>query len=108
MTILKDVIASVLRDVLIAQHEADLLSESLKTEYEASPLAALTVPRVSIGEMELTLHFSVPEDCEVEEDVQGLPVIIDTPTLSQLPAEAVQHITLKINPNPQTETDNAE
>ena len=54
MANLQVVIASVLRDVLLAQHEANLLTEALAKQYrEAGVLSQLNLPAVTIGDMEL-------------------------------------------------------
>ena len=64
MANLQVVIASVLRDVLLAQHEANLLTEALAKQYrEAGVLSQLNLPAVTIGDMELSFRLGmVTED----------------------------------------------
>ncbi len=60
MALLQDIVASVLREVVLAQHQADLLAESMTEEYLNSPvLKAFPVPAVTIGAMEITLNFAI-------------------------------------------------
>ena len=60
MANLQVVIASVLRDVLLAQHEANLLTEALAKQYrEAGVLSQLNLPAVTIGDMELSFRFAI-------------------------------------------------
>ena len=104
MASLQDIVASVLQDVLSAQHEANLLAESLAEEYDRSPvLKALPAPAVSVGALELTFHFAViggeglREGAEAP-DVKSMEVIVDADRLAALGKDCLQTITLKISP----------
>ena len=115
MAKLQDIVASLLQDVLMAQHEANLIAESLAGEYASSPvLKSFPVPAVSVGEMEFTLRFAVVggddlrEGC-AEGETLPMEVIVDTDRLAAMPADRLQTITLKIspqaaNPTPQVST----
>lgn len=116
MVKLKDVIASVLRDVIEAQHEANLLTEALSEEYGKDGLPRhLLVPTVNIGEMEITLKYAIgsppaPEgggfsdsdsDGESNGDGNGealeeLEVIVDAKRLAELGPECIHTISFKV------------
>ncbi|MGP1492942.1 MAG: hypothetical protein ACTTJJ_05980 [Prevotella fusca] len=104
MTKLQDVIASVLRDVLSAQHEANLLTEALAEQYEgAGVIHQLNLPAVTIGDMEITFRFAIDSDGgesgEISEDsIQSMDVIVDADRLAVLPERAVHSLLLKISP----------
>ena len=83
MARLQDVIASVLRDVLSAQHQANLLTESLADQYrEAGVMHQLNLPAVTIGDLELSFRFAIEDTCELfeeksEDEIKALDVIVD-------------------------------
>lgn len=105
MALLHDIVASVLQDVLSAQHQANLIAESLAGEYASSPmLKAFPVPAVSVGEMEVTLRFAIVggENLRIEgrqddEAVRSMEVIVDSDRLASLDKDCLQSITLKIS-----------
>lgn len=75
MANLQVVIASVLRDVLLAQHEANLLTEALAKQYrEAGVLSQLNLPAVTIGDMELSFRFAIANSDEPHGDTPHKPV----------------------------------
>ena len=100
MARLQDVIASVLRDVLSAQHQANLLTESLADQYrEAGVMHQLNLPAVTIGDLELSFRFAIEDTCELfeeksEDEIKALDVIVDA---EQLPESAIHNITLKVS-----------
>lgn len=110
MVKLKDVIASVLRDVIEAQHEANLLTEALSEEYGKDGLPRhLLVPTVNIGEMEITLKYAIgsppaPEgggfsDSDGDsngEALEELEVIVDAKRLAELGPECIHTISFKV------------
>lgn len=122
MVKLKDVIASVLRDVIEAQHEANLLTEALSEEYGKDGLPRhLLVPTVNIGEMEITLKYAIgsppaPEggvfsESDSDGDSNGygdsdgngdsealeeLEVIVDAKRLAELGPECIHTISFKV------------
>ena len=104
MASLQDIVASVLQDVLSAQHAANLMAESLAEEYKNSPvLRAFPVPAVSVGALDLTFHFAVVGGEGLREgteapDVKSLEVIVDSDRLAALGKDCLQTITLKISP----------
>lgn len=72
MARLQDVIASVLRDVLSAQHQANLLTESLADQYrEVGVMHQLNLPAVTIGDLELSFRFAIEDTCELFEEKIG-------------------------------------
>lgn len=103
MARLQDVIASVLRDVLSAQHQAYLLTESLADQYrEAGVMHQLNLPAVTIGDLELSFRFAIEDTCELfeeksEDEIKALDVIVDAEQLSELPESAIHNITLKVS-----------
>lgn len=102
MVKLKDVIASVLRDVIEAQHEANLLTEALSEEYGKDGLPRhLLVPTVNIGEMEITLKYAIINDSDSDSDGNGeameeLEVIVDAKRLAELGPECIHTISFKV------------
>ena len=105
MARLQDIVASVLQDVVSAQHEANLLAGSLAEQYDRSPvLKGLPVPALSVGALEITFHFAVVggeglRDGTEAPDVQSLEVIVDSDRLAALGKDCLQSITLKISPD---------
>ena len=73
MANLQVVIASVLRDVLLAQHEANLLTEALAKQYR-EVLSQLNLPAVTIGDMELSFRFAIANSGEAHGDTPHEPV----------------------------------
>lgn len=58
-----------LRDVLSAQHQANLLTESLADQYrEAGVMHQLNLPAVTIGDLELSFRFAIEDTCELFEE----------------------------------------
>lgn len=104
MTKLKDVIASVLRDVLSAQHEANLLTESLAEQYaDAGVMNQMNLPAVTIGDMEITFRFAIASDGELpgelpDDSIPSMDVIVDADRLALLPESAVHSVSLKVSP----------
>lgn len=96
MVKLKEVIASVLRDVIEAQHEANLLTEALSEEYGENGLPKhLLVPAVNIGEMEITLKYAIINDND-DDDLETLEVIVDAKRLAELGPECIHTISFKV------------
>lgn len=100
MVKLKEVIASVLRDVIEAQHEANLLTEALSEEYGENGLPKhLLVPAVNIGEMEITLKYAIINDSDSDGDgeaLEELEVIVDAKRLAELGPECIHTISFKV------------
>lgn len=103
MAQLQDIVAAVLQDVLSAQHQANLMAESLVGEYANSPvLKSFPVPAISVGEMEITLNFAFVGGEELHDgqhsaDIQSMKVIVDSARLASMGRECLQSITLKIS-----------
>lgn len=125
MANLQVVIASVLRDVLLAQHEANLLTEALAKQYrEAGVLSQLNLPAVTIGDMELSFRFAIANSGEAHgatphepvgepqqqcgeaaasdtpstlESIASMEVIVDAEQLAALPESVIQSVTLKVS-----------
>lgn len=116
MALLQDIVASVLHDVLMAQHEANLMAEELAQTYASSPiLRQMPVPAVSVGEMAITLRFafancrglaqdktdgltlSPPDGQQPSPEVMRMEVIADADRLATMDNGQLQSITLKIS-----------
>jgi hypothetical protein len=99
MALLQDIVASVLQDVLSAQHQANLIAESLAEEYASSPvLKSFPVPAVSVGEMEITLNFAIVGGEKMkDQDAKSMEVIVDSNLLAAMGKDSLQSITLKIS-----------
>lgn len=104
MAVLRDIIASVLSEVIAAQHQANLTTQRLAEEYRNDPmLRYLPVPTISVGGTEITLRFALAQaDKTVDgldvEQLKPLEVVVDTKQLAELPPESVHSITLKLSP----------
>ena len=102
MARLQDVIASVLRDVLSAQHQANLLTELADQYREVGVMHQLNLPAVTIGDLELSFRFAIEDTCELfeeksEDELKALDVIVDAEQLAELPESAIHNITLKVS-----------
>lgn len=92
-----------LRDVLSAQHQANLLTESLADQYrEEGVMHQLNLPAVTIGDLELSFRFAIEDTCELfeeksEDEIKALDVIVDAEQLAELPESAIHNITLKVS-----------
>ena len=67
MTNIRRVVRSVLRDVIQAQHDANLFSQQLSEEYAASGAGAIfSLPAAQVGELEIEIKYAIasqnPED----------------------------------------------
>lgn len=63
MAQLSTIIGSILRDMIIAQHEANLYAMSLEDIYKQNArLEQFAIPAVAIGDIELDLHYGVKND----------------------------------------------
>lgn len=102
MAKLKTVISSVLRDVLLAQHEADLLAQQLADKY--GDLRALA-PTVEIGDVQLTLHYAITDLTESTADPQDMDVEILTDELNALQSHAVQSMTITVSAQHHTQSE---
>lgn len=104
MAVFQDIIAAVLSEVILAQHEANLTTQQLVEQYRNHPLLKfLPVPSVSVGGTELTLHYAFVNADEATsgenpEEVMPLEVIVDAERLAKLPPESIQTLTLKLSP----------
>ena len=111
-TSLKDILGSVLCDIVLAQHRANLYSQYIADEYEAENGKKLSkIPQVKFEDIELELHLvtdgTEPSVMESEikvkelENFQHSSLLIDVSaaTLASLPQECAQSIRLKVSPN---------
>jgi hypothetical protein len=72
MANLKEIIGSVLRDIILAQHQANLFSQSLNESYKQSGrTSGYNRPAVALGDIEMDFRYSIKEGIEEteEEDV---------------------------------------
>lgn len=112
MAKLQDVISSVLQDVLSAQQEANIFTQSLVELYQDNgALRSFNIPAVTIGDMELSFHFAIG-NCEelrsenTPSDLNSMDVIFDSEQLAHLPNGAIQSLSLKISPQTVSRSDN--
>lgn len=63
MAQLSTIISSILRDMIVAQHEANMYAMSLEDVYKQNGrLEQFALPTVAVGEVELDLHYGVKSD----------------------------------------------
>lgn len=63
MAQLSTIISSILRDMIVAQHEANMYAMSLEDVYKQNGrLEQFALPTVAVGEVELDLHYGVKGD----------------------------------------------
>ena len=67
MTSIRRVVRSLLRDVIQAQHDANLFSQQLSEEYAATGAGAVfSLPAAQVGELEIEIKYAIaskkPED----------------------------------------------
>ena len=63
MAQLSTIISSILRDMIVAQHEANMYAMSLENVYKQNGrLEQFALPTVAIGEVELDLRYGVKDD----------------------------------------------
>ncbi len=68
MTNLKQILTSVLHDVVQAQHEANLFAVNLAAEYaQQNKGLTITPPSVAVGELSINLRYAVQEGEEINE-----------------------------------------
>lgn len=62
MAQLQSIISSVLRDVLVAQHEANIYSMSLSESYRKNGSTELfPLPAIAVGEMEMEIRYGITD-----------------------------------------------
>ncbi len=97
---LKDILSTILCDVVAAQYEANDYSQSLADQYEALTGKKYgKIPQVKFSDVELELRF-VTDGMEPIEDPENSAILvdIDAKTLASMPAECVQTLRLKVTP----------
>lgn len=63
MAQLSTIISSILRDMIVAQHEANMYAMSLEDVYKQNGrLEQFALPTVAVGEVELDLRYGVKSD----------------------------------------------
>lgn len=63
MAQLSTIISSILRDMIVAQHEANMYAISLEDVYKQNGrLEQFALPTVAVGEVELDLRYGVKSD----------------------------------------------
>lgn len=108
---LKDILSCVLCDIVLAQHRANLYSQSLAEEHEKQTGKRLgKVPQVRFEDIELELRFVTDgtgtgiTEKEIEITDPGshpyssLIIDINAETMSSLPPECVQNLKVKVSP----------
>ncbi len=97
---LKDILSSILCDVVLAQHKANEYSQQLADEYEATTGKKLNKPpQVRFSDVELELRYVTDSKEPVgDPENSSLIVDIDAQTLASLPPECVQTLRLKVSP----------
>jgi hypothetical protein len=97
---LKEILSTILCDVVAAQYEANEYSQNLADEYEALTGKKYgKIPQVKFSDVELELRF-ITEGMEAIEDPENSSIVveIDAKTLASMPAECVQTLRLKVAP----------
>lgn len=110
-TNLNEILSSVLCDIVLAQHRANLYSQSIADEYQESTGQKIKkIPAVSFSDIELELRYvtdgTEPIIAENEIEVESLKdhplsslaVDINADRLASLPSECVQTLKIKISP----------
>jgi hypothetical protein len=71
MATLKQIVSSLLRDMVKAQHEADLYAEALRDSYAVKgKMASLPIPNVKLSGIDIVMKYAVAKEEEtVEENV---------------------------------------
>ncbi len=79
MAQLSTVISSILRDMVIAQHQANLYAMTLKDMYgKNGRLDSFPLPAVALGEMEISIQYSITDAAaEVEQLETNFPALRD-------------------------------
>ena len=86
MAQLSTVIGAILRDMIVAQHEANMYAVSLEEVYKQNGrLEKFSLPTVAVGEVELNLRYGVEDDSVKKEQFE-----INFPQLRKL-SEKVSH-----------------
>lgn len=87
MAQLNSIVGSIMRDMVLAQHQANMYASSLSDIYgQDGALERFPLPGIAIGEMELDLHYGIESDIENAPDSNSqneinfpaLPRIIQT------------------------------
>lgn len=99
---LSDVLASLLRAVVVARGAMDSASADLAKAYWADPiLRSLPLPAFAIPEIKVRLKFaasSLTSSDALGEAAPGMRVIVDLPSLEKLPAHLVSEVELRLTP----------
>lgn len=67
MAQLNSIIGSILRDMVLAQHQANLYAASLSNIYSKDgTLERFPIPSIAVGELEIDLHYAVDEGSDSE------------------------------------------
>lgn len=83
MAQLSTIISSILRDMIVAQHEANMYAVSLEEIYKKNGrLERFSLPSANIGEVEMELRYGVTDDSAKTEQYE-----INYPMLRQLSVE---------------------
>ena len=79
MAQLSTIIGSILRDMVYAQHQANMYASTLEEAYRKSGrLEQFAMPAIALGEMELTVRYGITEtDKEIEQFEVNYPVLRD-------------------------------
>lgn len=108
---LQDILSCVLCDIVLAQHRANLYSQSLAEEHERQTGTRLgRIPQVKFEDIELELRFVTAgnEDRITDREIEvtapdshpysSLIIDIDAATMATLPPECVQTLKVKVAP----------
>lgn len=111
-TSLKEILSSILCDVVLAQHRANIYSQSLAEEYENHTGRKLDrIPQVKFEDIALELHFvtdgteSGVNDQEIDmvdidkHPYSSLLIDVNSSTMASIPPECIQTLRLKVSPH---------
>lgn len=95
MAKLSDITYSVMRDLLEAQHEANIYSASLRDNYiRSGKLEDFFMPTMALSEIELDIHYGISD----VDDASTIDIIINSSELSNIPQSSINSLHLKIKP----------
>ena len=111
-TSLKEILSSILCDVVLAQHRANIYSQSLAEEYENhTGRKPDRIPQVKFEDIALELHFvtdgteSGVNDQEIDmvdidkHPYSSLLIDVNASTMASIPPECIQTLRLKVSPH---------
>lgn len=91
MAQLSTIISSILRDMVVAQHQANMYAANLEDVYRNGNLKQFAMPGVALGEIEMELRYGVEDD-----SVEKLQTEIDYPELRKYSQDISSQLAMAI------------